>query len=338
MMTQTKEPQVTVKNTKTEILSAYEALLDKAREMYKKNKQQEKAILEKERAIEQANQLTPASFEQNLQLLKKQVDEQVASIGQQLTGSVQQLHDLQSAIEYEKENLQEMYQINKTAHTLDTLLLAHQRQQTDFKEHMDQQKLRWELEKKQFSDELKETQRLQKNAWQREKDEYTYQTMLQREKEQHEYESKKAKQDDELEQTREQLSREFSQREAAIAAKENELAQLQQQVAAFPESLADKLAACEQAVQERLTREHKFQFDLLLKERDGERRLSEQTIKSLEAKIHSQEQLIHELSEKANRSLSQVQDIAVKAIEGASHPKTLYYPNVKESTMDVKEY
>ena len=69
---------------------------------------------------------------------------------------------------------------------------------------------------------------------------------------------------------------------------------------------------------ERLHREHQYQLDLLLKEREGDQKLSEQTIQSLESKLLVQEKLLKEMGEKTNRSLTQVQDIALKAIEGAS--------------------
>jgi len=55
-----------------------------------------------------------------------------------------------------------------------------------------------------------------------------------------------------------------------------------------------------------------------MKEVEGERKLNQQIIAALEKKIKEQEELIHQLTEKANEAGRQVQDIAIKAIEGAS--------------------
>jgi predicted DsbA family dithiol-disulfide isomerase len=54
------------------------------------------------------------------------------------------------------------------------------------------------------------------------------------------------------------------------------------------------------------------------KETEGERRLSQQVIASLEARIKEQEEQIRQLTQRANEAGLQVQSIAVKAIEGAS--------------------
>ena len=48
------------------------------------------------------------------------------------------------------------------------------------------------------------------------------------------------------------------------------------------------------------------------------RKLSQQTISALEAKIKEQEELIRQLARKTDESSLQVQNIAIKALEGAS--------------------
>lgn len=60
------------------------------------------------------------------------------------------------------------------------------------------------------------------------------------------------------------------------------------------------------------------------KEMENEQKLYHQRVTGLEAKITQQEQHIKELTESAHRAGRQVQEIAVKAVEGAAQQRT--YP------------
>ena len=57
---------------------------------------------------------------------------------------------------------------------------------------------------------------------------------------------------------------------------------------------------------------------MIQKETEGEQKLHEQAVEALQSKIRDQEELIRQLTQKADESVQQVQTIAVKAIEGAS--------------------
>jgi hypothetical protein len=62
---------------------------------------------------------------------------------------------------------------------------------------------------------------------------------------------------------------------------------------------------------------------MLAKETEGERKLNQQTVASLQAKIKEQEEQIHQLTRRADDAGTQVQNIAVRAIEGAAAWRTL---------------
>ena len=74
-----------------------------------------------------------------------------------------------------------------------------------------------------------------------------------------------------------------------------------------------------------MSEEPKFKYDyetkLAQKEVEGEKKLSHQMITALEAKIAHLETQAAQLSDKTNQANLQVQDIAVKAIEGASRQR-----------------
>jgi DNA-binding transcriptional MerR regulator len=74
-----------------------------------------------------------------------------------------------------------------------------------------------------------------------------------------------------------------------------------------------------------------FESKLIEKQNEGELKLKEQTIISLQEKIKEMQAQIKELTQKANLAESNVKDIAVKAIESSS--KIQVFP-AKENDKD----
>jgi len=320
---------ISAKNTKNEILDAYQMLLEKAREIYKKSRKQEQEIENQREIVDQARQQTPHSVQENLSTLRQQINEQLGDIGQKLEEQLQTLSTIQNAITLEEQKLEETYEIKKTAHTLDTLLLAHKKEKEGFEHTMCEKRAEWNREQDVFTQDLEEEQERTRKLWEREHEEYTYKIKTERKKDQDDYLARKAQQELQLQQQRDALEQSFSDREAAIQGQEEEINTLREQVACFSEETTHAVKEAETRMAERLAREHTFAFDLLEKEREGEKNLSLQTIAALEKKVESQDLLIEQLSEKANHSVSQVQDIALKAIESASKApsaKNFYYP------------
>ena len=119
------------------------------------------------------------------------------------------------------------------------------------------------------------------------------------------------------------MEKELADREKAIAEKETELNELRKQASAFPKELQ---SAVNQAVKEAIQRvesEAKNRDELLKKEFDGERNVLNTRIESLEKTVTEQNEQIAKLSQQVEKSYSQVQDIAIRAIEGTSRSQPL---------------
>lgn len=122
---------------------------------------------------------------------------------------------------------------------------------------------------------------------------------------------------------REELERDLTAREQALKEREAELNQLRERAAAFPGELA---AAVDKAVKEttqRLTRESEAREALMRKEFEGEQKVLQSRIESLQQTVKEQQQQIAKLSAQIEKSYGQVQDIAVKAIEGSGSVRIL---------------
>jgi hypothetical protein len=106
-------------------------------------------------------------------------------------------------------------------------------------------------------------------------------------------------------------------REQTLAAKEAELVQLRERTAAFAGELDAAVAKAVKETTARLTRESEAREALLKKEFEGEQKVLQSRIESLQQTVKEQQQQIVRLSTQIEKSYGQVQEIAVRAIEGS---------------------
>ncbi len=103
-----------------------------------------------------------------------------------------------------------------------------------------------------------------------------------------------------------------------IAWQEQELADLRVRVAAFPKEMETTVAGEVKAAVEKVQTEGKFRLELVQKEFEGARNVLQGRIASLETVAKDQSAQLAKLNEQVEKSYSQVQAIAVKAVEGSA--------------------
>jgi hypothetical protein len=188
-------------------------------------------------------------------------------------------------------------------------------------------KVLWQKEQEELDAEHRDSINELKKTREREEENYTYQRDLLRKKDQDQYETLKNSLDKELTDKRTALDNEFTERENKLLTQEKELTELKEQVASFPEILQNTITQTEQSITERLTFTHDYESKLIQKGIEGERTLYTQQVAALEAKVAQLELQAKQLIDKSNQASLQVQDIAVKAIEGASHQRYIASPS-----------
>ena len=321
--------ELSTRNTKNEILEAYNELLKKVKEQKPADRQAEKEKTEKKDIVETAAQNSVEKIVKELAELKLAMAKSLDSVEEQLIGEFKKLNNTRRAIDIEQKNLEDIHEIRAEADSLAALLLAQKEKKQAFEAEMEQKrevfeetmadaKLAWKKEQDELERDRKEREEGIKKTRQREEEEYAYNLQLERKKDQDAYAEKKTTQEKELEEQRLKLEKSWAERETALAAREQELASLRQQVDAFPQELQQAVATAEQAITEKLEFKYSYEAQMLAKETEGEKKLSQQIIASLQAKIKEQDEQIRQLAQKANEAGLQVQNIAVKAIEGAS--------------------
>ena len=124
----------------------------------------------------------------------------------------------------------------------------------------------------------------------------------------------------------EALEKSWQQREAVLKEREEEVAHLKGESEGFPGRLEK---ACAQAAEATRATAQKFEQQILLlkKESEAENRLAELQIKTLEDTLARQSAQMAALQKQLDEAKQQVQEIAVKAIEGASGAKALSHIN-----------
>ena len=120
-----------------------------------------------------------------------------------------------------------------------------------------------------------------------------------------------------------ELENDFAARAQMIAAQEQEFSLLKDKAEKFPAELQKAIEDTSNVVTERLSFKFDYETKLAQKEVEGERKLHQQMIGALEAKVSLLEAQSAQLADKTNQANLQVQDIAVKAIEGASRQRYL---------------
>jgi chromosome segregation ATPase len=266
--------------------------------------------------------------------LKLEIGRLLSQLSDRLEEEVSKYRQVQQAIEAKQQELQDIYEVEKSALSLAALIEAqHQkRQQTEAelaarKEELTREietlRAEWGKEKKVHEAEIKERDTGEQKRREREKEEYLYAFQREQQLAREQFEDEKARLEREIAYRREQMERELADREKAIVEKETELSELRKQVSVFPKELQSAVSQAVREAVQRVESEAKNREELLKKEFDGERNVLNTRIEALEKTVAEQNEQIAKLSQQVEKAYSQVQDIAVKAIEGTSRSQSL---------------
>src|SRR3990167_10435123 len=128
--------EISIKNTKNEILDAYYEVLQRLQDSKKVSKQEQKIVEEKKDLINKASQQTTNGIVNDLAELKLSLVKSLEEIEEKLLGSHKKLATLQQAIEIQTKDLAEIHEITINADTLTALLIAQKEKTTLFEQDM----------------------------------------------------------------------------------------------------------------------------------------------------------------------------------------------------------
>jgi hypothetical protein len=327
--------KLTLSNTKQEMLEAYQAVLKQLEAQREAELKPEKRIEEKKakEVIQVAESLSSEGVAKEISNLKIETSKTLAQISDRLEEEVNKFRAIQSAIALKERELQELYEIEKSAVALAALIESQNQKRESFESEMAEKKealsqeieaLRAEREKEKndYETEIKERDVAEKKRRDREKEEYEYSFKREQKLAKDRFEDEKAKLEKEIQIKKEQMQGELNEREKVVAEKEEELNELRKKVNFFPKELETAVAKAIKENTDRLNLEAKNREELAKKEFMGERNVLTTRIESLEKSVKEQNEQIAKFSQQLEKAYQQVQDIAVKTIEGSSTMKS----------------
>ena len=327
--------KLSLSNTKQEMLEAYQTVLKQLEAQKEAELKPEKKIEEKKakEVIQVAESLSSEGVAKEISNLKIETSKTLAQISDRLEEEVNKFRAIQNAIALKEKELQELYEIERSAVTLAALIESQNLKRQQFESEMAEKKealsqeiealrAQREQEKNDYEAETKERDMAEKKRRDREKEEYDYSFKREQKLTKDKFEDEKSKLEKEIQVKKVQMESELKEREKIIAEKEEELNELKKKVSAFPKELETAVSKAIKETTDRLNLEAKNREELVKKEFIGERNVLTTRIESLEKTVKEQSEQVAKLAQQLEKAYQQVQEIAVKTIEGSSTVKS----------------
>lgn len=279
---------VSEKNTKSEILQAYEELMGELSSEAEFTKPE----IEGQEIIKTASMQTTEKTINDLAKLKVSLNQTVDNLTDNLVSEADKLVSLKKAVEISQKDLETNFQIKSKAEMLKKLFESHSEKQTGLEKEMDSKHKEWEEEQKIYEENLKRKR-------QRDEEEYKYQADLENRR---------------WEQKLEEEKQTYQQKLA-------ELEELKKQIGLFPQ---EKEKAIAQAVEKALAESRKqAEVDKSFAQQKAENtlKIAELKISQLENTAKDQASEIIQLKKQLDEATKQVKDIAVAVIESKKEEK-----------------
>lgn len=307
-----KKEEITLKNTKAEILDALNAALEREKNLSSIKSNPEKE--EKEKTISKAIEVSKVNVEQKIfseELNKK-------------------FNDLETAIAAEEEKLKELYAIEKELNNLTLVINAGKDCVADIenKKQLETEKLQnsikqLEEEYKMKTEELKTEYENKAKSLKLERDreieEYTYKTKREREINNNKWEDEKREREEKLAKAEEETNKLLEEAKANA----EYLKQLETKVNEIPELLEKEYERGKKETTTNLEKEHKYAIELLKKDFKNTIDRQEDKIVSLKEELEKSNNLNTTLQEKLDKAYEEVKELATKTVESTGGVKIL---------------
>lgn len=337
MSSQPEIPNVSMTNTKKELLEVYEEAKQRLQEIDKNLLDAEKARkrLEKQLAAATADSQTVLDPLQRLHDLRGAISRELTDLAERFETEIETYRKLQTAVEAKQEELKTIYEVETAASDLAALIDAHRVKNQQFElemeakkaafgEEMDETNTRWTREKAEHDRLVQEQAAAIKKKREREREEYEYAFLREKEQQQNGLEDQLRALEDEMAQKRKDSEQEHQQRESDLDAREavlgkseQEMTALQQEVETFSNRLEKAIQKAVDDTTHSLTWEFEKDKALLESRFEGEKNVLAGKIESLEKMGASQAAQINELSKSHEKAYEKVQDIATRAVAAA---------------------
>jgi len=311
--------------------------------------------MENELALATADVQAKQDPARRIQELRTALGKELLSLAERFEAEIETFQKVRNAVEQKRKELEALYGIQAKASDLAVLIAAQQEQKRQFEEEMAEKRAEFGAEMSEARSELQqeieegqaefeEETSSQRSAWEkeradaearvaredeererkrkREQEEYDYKLKREREQGRNALEDELGQLEREITQGREafqaesaQKQAELTRREEAVTEREKTMAELEARVQAHPAELDKAVKTAVKENTDLLTLRHDNAQALSKATFDGERRVLESRIQSLEAQVKSQFTQLEELAAKQEKAYQKVQEIANRAVD-----------------------
>lgn len=299
-----KKEEITLKNTKQEILDALKEALEREKNnaKIKSNPEEE----EKNRKVKVAVEET-----------KKNVEANIFS-----TELINKFNNLELAIKTEEEKLKKLYDIDSELLNLTLVMNTGKDALLEFEKNNNIQKQKLSEQIKQLEEEYKlKVEDLQKEyeikskilkvERDREIEEYNYKTKRERELANNTWEDEKKDRENKLKLMEDETKRLLNDAKG----KESYILDLEKQVANFPKDLENEYEKGKKDASTMLEKEHKYQIEMLKKDYQNTIDRQKDKIESLNIDIQKANEINVSLQEKMDKAYAELKELATKTVE-----------------------
>ena len=277
------------------------------------------------------NQQKMQSTIDNLILLQFGFGGAVSELSEKLTSEAAKLGELRRTVGEEVQQLQELHSLEDVAEdTLDNLIQQYEESAKTFTNELSEQRETVEqelLEQRQAWEKEQELQKLavkernenQQKTRNRDEELYNYDLELQRNLDIEEYDQRQERLHKDIEESKREQEKQWAEREKLIVEREKLSAEVKAKVEAFPKEQEANIKNGKDNGRNIGNYQAKIKSDLLMKDMEGQKQNYELQIQGMLQTMQNQDARIASLSKQLDSALKQVQDLAVKAIEGSSN-------------------
>lgn len=276
---------------------------------------------------EAVHEVDAATLVHRLSSLGVDVARDLSELTAKLVSEHNLLASLKDAVALERHSLSQLHQIDIVTTSLEQLLLDHEAKRQTFEAERQQAMTAWEAEKAIHARDVRDYEEALKKQRQREREEYEYQKTQERKRDEDAYTQKTAQLERQLLEKRATREHEWQEREGRLATAEQELERLRKDSQEFSAKLDAAVAKAVADAMGTAQKQHQHELVLTKKEMEAEKRVAELSIHGLDAALVRQQAELAMLQRKLDDASRQVQDIALKAIEGASGSQALQHVN-----------
>jgi colicin import membrane protein len=256
-----------------------------------------------------------------------EVSRALADISEKLADEVRLLAVVREAVALERRELEDLHKIDIAATSLDQLVEEHARQAQLLEAQIAAKRSAWQEEAAKTERDRKEQDEALKKQRQREADEFEYKKTLERKKQQDKHDEDLRTLDKANRERQETLEKDWQRRDAGLKEREESIERLDKEVAGIDVKVQQAVEATEARVRRETEQRFEQQILVLTKDAAAEKRFAELQVKSLEQSLKQANVQAAALEKQLSDAKQQVQDIAVKAIEGASGSRALGHIN-----------